>query len=286
MTYDESNTTGINIITNYLGCDSIIQNIEIFVEELQIDVFVSDVICFQESNGSIEISGNESNPLTVIINAESYDVESLPFLLDSLSPGVFEISVISQIGCIEDYLFEIVEGEIVSADLEGSLQEGTTDTIELVVNTNTVNGEFAWQTVANDTICSDCNIILSLFESNFIYSVQVKSENGCMGEDSFSLFESSDLDVQLPNIFTPNNDGINDFFTVTSFNNPDIVEIKLGVYDRWGSEVFQESDETEITWNGSKNGRSVQQGVYPYIFEMRFLDGSSEFIIGNLTLMR
>jgi len=56
--------------------------------------------------------------------------------------------------------------------------------------------------------------------------------------------------LYIPNSFTPNSDGINDYIG-TTLNNCDIIEYKFTIYDRWGQEVFSSNDQTEA-WNGNQ----------------------------------
>lgn len=70
------------------------------------------------------------------------------------------------------------------------------------------------------------------------------------------------LNVELPNIFTPNNDGINDFFQPTSFSVIDLFEITI--FNRWGNVVYS-SENSLAGWDGTTaNGEKAIEGVYFY----------------------
>lgn len=62
----------------------------------------------------------------------------------------------------------------------------------------------------------------------------------------------------LPNVFTPNGDGINDVYDV-DINNAHFYE--LHIFDRWGTEVFSASD-LNTNWDGTYGGRECEEGVY------------------------
>ncbi len=71
---------------------------------------------------------------------------------------------------------------------------------------------------------------------------------------------------QLPNTFTPNNDGTNDFFKPRK--NLFIDEINFKVYNKWGNLVFETKD-PQINWDGNGiNGREVDSGTYYYHCEV------------------
>ena len=95
-------------------------------------------------------------------------------------------------------------------------------------------------------------------------------------------------DYQLPNTFTPNNDGSNELFIPLSARFIDRIECKI--FNRWGGLVFETSD-PQINWNG-KNfaGKDLSDGTYYYtckIFNVSFNSESSEQILtGFIQLIR
>jgi gliding motility-associated-like protein len=101
-----------------------------------------------------------------------------------------------------------------------------------------------------------------------------------------------DIDVcdlyRLPNIFTPNDDGYNDFWIPFPY---DFVEkIDLQVFNRWGKVVFQTQD-PEIRWDGRhyQNGQEVAEGVYFYVcdvYEARLSGLTKRTLSGSVTLLR
>jgi len=92
----------------------------------------------------------------------------------------------------------------------------------------------------------------------------------------------------LPNIFTPNNDGKNDFFRPIGYQSIDYIEIEI--YNRWGKLVYRTND-ININWDGTnfKNGSQQKEGVYFYICKInaRRLSGpTTETIKGTIHLLR
>ena len=85
--------------------------------------------------------------------------------------------------------------------------------------------------------------------------------------------------LQLPNIFTPNNDGINDFFT--ALVNKNIVSMKTIIYNRWGKEVFKTND-LLIEWEVQNHN----SGTYFCVVNYTDNNGVKYFVNGYLTLIR
>ena len=88
----------------------------------------------------------------------------------------------------------------------------------------------------------------------------MNSNSSCIYRDSVRvILEKSQLDV--PNFFTPNGDGVNDEWRVayTSIKN-----YKCVVFNRWGSVVFTSTDPNK-GWDGNVRGRPAAEGTYYYI---------------------
>ena len=94
--------------------------------------------------------------------------------------------------------------------------------------------------------------------------------------------------IYIPNIFTPNNDGVNDLFTIQSDNAIELIR-SFRVYNRWGTVVFEARNfppNSNVAWNGFYNGRLLNPGVYVYVIDVDFLDGLSQSYSGDVTLLR
>lgn len=96
--------------------------------------------------------------------------------------------------------------------------------------------------------------------------------------------------VYIPTAFSPNDDGINDTFTI--FGDEDLVMVKsMEVYNRWGEMIFQGTDllpnDNDRTWNGrNRRGEVVPNGIYIYSMTLLMEDGALRQRNGALTVMR
>ncbi|HXD92518.1 MAG TPA: gliding motility-associated C-terminal domain-containing protein, partial [Bacteroidia bacterium] len=89
--------------------------------------------------------------------------------------------------------------------------------------------------------------------------------------------------IIIPNIFTPNGDGINEVFAITGAG---ISDFSCIIYDRWGIEMFESSSIT-ISWDGkTKNGVAVPDGVYFYIINAKGNNLPANTYKGYVTLIR
>jgi gliding motility-associated-like protein len=102
--------------------------------------------------------------------------------------------------------------------------------------------------------------------------------------DNVSVYQKDSLYnwLYLPTIFSPNHDGCNDMFYVRS---PDIQEMDLLIFDRWGEVVFHTGDINE-GWDGTYKGRDCDPAVYAYMVKALFLNGNEVIKKGTFTLLR
>ncbi len=91
------------------------------------------------------------------------------------------------------------------------------------------------------------------------------------------------------NFFSPNNDSINDYFTIEKIRTREIIDAKFSVFNRWGDLVFEESPFLN-KWNGQGNQLNVKdtdlpEGVYLYRLEYKFNDKTTTSL-GKIILKR
>ncbi|MDG1333968.1 MAG: CotH kinase family protein [Crocinitomicaceae bacterium] len=90
--------------------------------------------------------------------------------------------------------------------------------------------------------------------------------------------------VHVPTGFSPNGDGQNEVFSILV--GADVESFTFYVYDRWGNRIVHAKNDPAFTWDGTFNGEAVNSGVYPYMYEVTYTDGTSEWHSGNITVIR
>ena len=89
--------------------------------------------------------------------------------------------------------------------------------------------------------------------------------------------------VHVPTGFSPNGSGANETYSIIVGKN--VTGIIFSVYDRWGNQMFK-SDDKAFEWDGTYHGQPCNVGVYAYVLEIVYNDGSGELRSGNITLVR
>ncbi|MBL7690652.1 MAG: PKD domain-containing protein [Flavipsychrobacter sp.] len=108
--------------------------------------------------------------------------------------------------------------------------------------------------------------------------------DGCTATDTIEVKQDCYLDV--PNAFTPNGDGINDYFLPRPLLARGLATFKLNIYNRWGQLIFETEKIEGRGWDGRLNGVDQPEGVYVYTIDATFIDGQIEKRQGNITLIR
>jgi gliding motility-associated-like protein len=117
--------------------------------------------------------------------------------------------------------------------------------------------EYLWSTNSRDSIIA--------VENQGSYWAQVKDIHCCVNSDTtfVKVFE-----YFIPNAFTPNGDGLNDYFRVNGLYKN--ITFNMVVYDRWGQMVFQ-SKNIDQGWDGIYNGQYCPPESYVWVVKISFL---------------
>ncbi|MGE0089785.1 MAG: FG-GAP-like repeat-containing protein [Bacteroidales bacterium] len=118
-------------------------------------------------------------------------------------------------------------------------------------------------------------------ESTTYFTVQVTNEFGCSDTAGVTIYIKNE--IYIPELFTPNDDGNNDFFKVYGFG---IKQLSLTIFDDNGLNVFESSDLLEITnngWNGNSKGNMVKDGKYFWKINGEYYDGTKVLFKGRDT---
>ncbi|MCF8227582.1 MAG: gliding motility-associated C-terminal domain-containing protein [Bacteroidales bacterium] len=171
--------------------------------------------------------------------------------------GMYNLLVTDEYNCSAEVDVEVVVHE---SPLPAFYAQDTIITNE-VFDLDAGAGFISYQWYSGDT-----NRMLTIDTSGW-YGVTVESEEACFGDDSvYVLFQEiippEQIELYLPNAFSPNQDGLNDHFKI--INSPvSISSFHLMIFNRWGQLIF-ETDDLNKGWDGTYNGDPVNEGVYTY----------------------
>jgi len=263
---------------------------------------------------SIEVMKNEASPTDAMIEVDDpacpgdlgvmgiYDVigGTAPYLysfdegdfadqdlFQQLEPGLYDLTIQDAIGCEWDTTLLISIPESIEVDLEEdevTIKLGESLNIQASLYGNatdinwTVEGELQGE--------QDLSLEVTPLETT-TYNIEVANENGCVSTDQIVVKIDKKRSIFIPNAFSPNNDGVNDVFMVYSGVGVESIK-KFWVFDRWGEQLYTRLDiqpnDLEAGWDGTHRGQTMQQGVYVYVAEVQFIDGTIEMFKGDVTI--
>ncbi|MDV7397724.1 gliding motility-associated C-terminal domain-containing protein, partial [Arthrospira platensis SPKY1] len=110
-------------------------------------------------------------------------------------------------------------------------------------------------------------------ESNISYTITAFDPDGCLITDILNVQVQKPRNVYVPNIFSPNADGLNDLFMV--FGGREVRQVlAFQVYDRWGNQLYEGSNfqpnDADYGWDGTYQGRKMDAGVYVFYIQVEF----------------
>ena len=137
--------------------------------------------------------------------------------------------------------------------------------------------------------CTDCPTPTTKPEEPITYHVLVTDEQGCQDSISVRVIIRKDINIFVPNIFTPNGDGINDYVSVFADHHIKKID-NLKIFTRWGELVYEKSDflpniESE-GWNGKFRNADMDPAVFAWVVQVTIPGEGVRIIKGDVTLIR
>jgi gliding motility-associated-like protein len=293
MTFSEGNPSGTVTLENAAqnGCDSII-TVNVAFQSLSIEYDLIPPSCELGTNTQIEfINPIGTNDYIFYLNNNETAIPQTPYVLDGLNAGMNTFYIQSQIGCespVESATIEEPQNiEVAIADIS-PINLG--DSALLEGQTNLDPSTIQW-TPMDFITCDSCLTTLVYPEQTTTFQLEVTDENGCTGsaEITVVVIEEEGASVYIPNVFSPNGDNINDYFTVYTEEGYAVIN-RLMIFDRWGELLFEERNiATNIEqsgWDGSANGEELSPGVYVYAIELENSSGQTTVYHGTITLVK
>ncbi len=279
------------------GCSS---SREVMVQEIgntfsNFMVNSQDVKCFGEGNGFIEImvDGGTGTVEYSINGGASFQTDG-SFM--NLGPGDYQVLVRDENGCELGEERTLVQPEelILTLPSDTTLEFGAGLEImaEVLGGTNTGSSMVEWSGGDTTDVCLDAGCqnldVEPIITTTYVASIT--DERGCTASDQIVVRVQVSRKTYVPNVFSPNGDGTNDYFGIFGQETVEVVEM-MRIYDRWGTKVYEgqnlpPNDLEVYGWDGLMKGELALPGVYSWYAVVRFRDGFQKNISGDVTLIR
>lgn len=212
----------------------------------------------------------------------------------NLSPGDYRIIAQDANGCTYDSLvtIEVLQPHIVQIEApKNPIDLGERITLSTVFDIPISDiSDLSW--FSEDSLrCQGLDCFTLPIEPTLttVYEVISTDVNGCSSAASIEIFVSKLDQLFIPNVFSPNEDGINDVLKLFAGSAVNQI-LQMRIFDRWGEQLFSvdamHPNDPEAHWDGTFRGKKMPQGVYVYWLKMELLDGSIQEKSGDFTIMR
>jgi len=283
-------------VTSSRGCQ-VTKIIELEVEPCCADVstldlaaFPVDIDCAGALTGELTLTGIDGDPQYL------YSVNGGQFLPNSvyngLGAGEYTITVQDIKGCEETTIVTITEPPpiVITTSGDQEIDLGTSTSISASAVDGTGMLSYMWIPCDEGLSCCDCPDP-EVFPSDDInvYTVIVTDENGCEVRQDLTVTTVFDPTFFAPNIFSPNGDGVNEFFNAFAGIEAEPT-FELTVFDRWGNMVYLNTalpfNDINQGWNGRFDSQPVTEGVYTWIATVTYINNDVINYTGDVTVVR
>lgn len=251
--------------------------------------FADSTSCFgtEYKDGKITVNG-----LTVFNSPYKFELDdngtfSTTGVFENLSAGMHKIYAVNNFGCDTTFMIEVPEPLPASVDI---VPDDTTillgESIQLFgylkpYTLDAITG-YSW-TPSTGLSCVDCyNPVAQPYSSNNTYQLTIFYNTGCFASSTVRIKVQNNLQLFVPNLFSPNGDGANDKFEVFGYG---IKDFKMKIFNRWGEKVFESINQYD-SWDGTYKGVMQNPDIYTYLLQVIYLDDKEATRKGTITLVR
>ncbi|MFM9053050.1 MAG: PKD domain-containing protein, partial [Bacteroidota bacterium] len=114
------------------------------------------------------------------------------------------------------------------------------------------------------------------------YTCTISDGTGCSTTRQVTVTILFDNSIYVPNVFSPNGDGRNDYLFVRGNN---FSKIRFSVFDRWGELIF-ETEDPLIGWDGKYKGKDLNPGVFTWVASLVYDNQTPLTTTGTVSLLR
>lgn len=275
-------------VTNEFGCTAVAISTLTDPAPLSSTASTNALNCFDPPDGgiiTIESVAGGVGPYLFSKDGFSFSSQNE---LSGYMAGEQAYFILDSLGCTEVFFANIPgpTAMVVEAGADQVVDLG--DQVLLNGFVHPPNLAIEWQP-ADIMSCNTCiQTTATPLKTTFVKLIATDSF-GCTAEDVLLLQVLPRRSVFLPNVFSPNGDGINDVFVPEGGNDvQQVVEFK--VFDRYGALLYEANNfspgDAAFGWDGRFKERPLGSGVFVWFAKIRFIDGVEELYRGDVTILR
>lgn len=202
-------------------------------------------------------------------------------------PGAYWVQTKGVCGSYRD-TFQVLELPPLQLNLGEDLLLRYGTEINLNYQTNAQNPSLLWQTDSLDLNCFTCPSPQFIAKRNGKVVLRMTDSFGCQVADTLMVLVLPERFVYFPTGFSPNDDGINDYFNGMAIS--DFPFSDFSIFNRWGDVVFEKKkgvlNNVDDGWDGRFKGRKAAPGLYTWRITLHFSEAEQESYSGRLLLVK
>ena len=255
----------------------------VLVKNKYCDHFDSAILTFIKTGLDLGPDTFYCGPIFRTVKAQTFfksyqwqDASTLDYIV-AHTAGKNKVTIVSVDGCIESDSMSIFQFPVLNPGLGNDTQICVSSFIDLSAISSMET--YLWNTGETS------QYIRSYNKGKF--TVLVKNAIGCIAEDSINVTSDPDAvpnELFMPDAFTPNEDGVNDYFPENKYSNLSS-PYNLKIYNRWGEQIY-ECNASNINWDGFYDNLMAPQDVYVYLVRYTGCDGKERILRGTFNLLR
>lgn len=239
-------------------------------------------------NGAILINASGGNSLEYSIDGINFQSSNN---FENLSSGDYTVFVQDDFSCQD---LQIISIESSGFSLEESIEvlPSLCGESNGSISINAIEGSFDFS-INGEGFQEENGFVEQASTSSIgnlppgMYNIQLTNEAAC-SQDTMIILSQEECPINIPNAFTPNEDGLNDRFNILS--HPDFAGefLSFSIFDRWGRKVYENKnfDSQDSGWDGTFKGTDCEIGVYIFYFEYISETGERKLVSGNVSLIK
>ncbi len=274
-------------IVDAAGCDAS-DSLEIVVRANPDASFASTEVCEGDATDLSDLSDANEGQITdwnwQLGDGSSDDAGSVSHIYPNAGTYEATLTVTTSFGCTDSVSANVLVFENPTAEATSE-----TNSLDATFNTQLLAGEEA-EWIILDTSYVGAVPLNYTFPDSGWYDITliVTNANGCTDTSFFSIYVEGIPEYEVPNVFTPNGDDVNDRFEPYTYA---MVEARMKVFNRWGRPVYKYEGGIPLTgswgWDGNiDGGGTASQGTYYYILDLKGTNGDNFSEQGTVTLLR
>ena len=264
------------------SCDSVIETVLLVKTNANADIISDSVFCDNDiainlqavSSGGIWSGTGISDSIFGTFNPTLADtgINNITYYISDFCGDSSNINI------------QVFESPIISGVPKDDSCLKAIGSIDISVSGGTLPLQYSW-TNSSSIIFSTLEDLSGLLSGTYTFTIT--DSNNCKASDSYVINDNNLSDcvdsLWVPNIFNPNSTILeNSMFYVRGAETS--TNFLFVIFNRWGEEVFNSFNPSE-GWNGTnKEGKPLNNGVFAYIVDATFIDGSKDYLKGTVTL--